>query len=458
MKAAKLVICIIVAVSAVTAMALEQADEHQKARDERSLGLGVNLVKWDDSLGDGGWTRWAPRPDLAPGFAVDRMASSRGVPGLRLSGAKKKFVLGGWRRAVDRIEGGKAYRFLADVEVKGAPSARRNIVCFIQWKGPDLGNEYTPEYVNNWRKEEGYTVTLDQTFSAPEGADAAEVSLLVQWMPTAELLFRNVVFETAKPEVSRMVKVATVYWRPEGRSTPEKNVEAFSALIDRAAAKSPDVVLLPEAITSIGTGLSVVEAAQEEGGTAFFALAAKAKQHRCYIIYGAYEKEKDVVYNSAFIIARDGTLAGKYRKVQLPYGEVESGLSPGDFYRTFELDFGKVGILICHDAAFDEPSRVLMLDGAEIIFVPIWGGEKVQLRARAMDNGIYLVTSGYDVPSMVIDPTGEELAVTWKEIGDGTAFTTIDLAKKVRRPWIGDWRNAVVKQRRTDAYHKVVEE
>ena len=166
----------------------------------------------------------------------------------------------------------------------------------------------------------------------------------------------------------------------------------------------------------------------------------------------------DICYNSAFIIDRVGQLAGTYRKVQLPEGEVDAGLAPGDFFRTFKLDFGKVGILICHDTAFPESARVEMLDGAEIIFVPIWGGDMTQLKARAIDNAVWLVTSGYDIPSMVIDPNGEICAMTWKEIGDGTAMYTVDLSKRFRKPWIGEWRNQVIRQRRTDSYLKTVEE
>ncbi len=449
---------VIIAVVACASWGQTRTEDLSAARQERSLALGVNLVAWDDKLPEGGWERWSARPALAPGFSVDRMDSSGGVPAIKLSGAKKKYVLGGWRRTADRIEGGRAYRFYAEIEAKGVVSIRRNIICQIRWTGPDLGNEITPEYVNNYVKGLGYLVTLDETFIAPDGATGCEVSLLVQWAPTTELTFKKVTFETAKPAVARVVRMATVYWRPDGPSTPAKNVEAFSALIDILGPKRPDVILLPEASTTIGTGLSNFDSAQEMPGDAFFALAAKAKQYHCYIIYGAYEKVGDVVFNSAFIIARDGTLAGTYRKVQLPYGEVEGGLSPGEYFKTFDLDFGKVGILICHDTAFDEPARVEALDGAEVIFVPIWGGEMTQLKARAMDNGIYIVTSGYDVPCAVIDPAGEVRAMTWMEIGDGTTMAAVDLAKKLRRPWIGDWRNAVFKQRRTDAYLKLVED
>jgi predicted amidohydrolase len=410
----------------------------------------VNLLAWDQSSPDGGWSRWSPRPQLAPAFAVER-------EGLRVSGQGRPQVLGGWRRAISGIVPGTAYHFSTEVAARGIESVRRGIVCQVRWTGSDLGNEVTPEYVNDVREAGSGLVELSQAFTAPAAATGAEVSLLVQWAPDAELVFRRVSFEAVGREEPRPVRVATIYWRPGAPSTPEKNVAAFAALVDRAAAQGPDLVLLPEAITSIGTGLDVVGAAQEKDGPAFRVLSERARQHHAYVAYGAYERQGESVFNSVFIVGRDGALAGLYRKVQLPVGEVESGLSPGDAFPTFDLDFGRVGVLICHDAAFGEPARVLALGGAEILLVPGWGGDLTQLRARALDNGTWLVTSGYDVPSAFIDPTGEVLASTWKDPDGGIAAMSIDLAKRVRRPWVGDWRNAVMKQRRTDAYRGLLE-
>jgi predicted amidohydrolase len=202
----------------------------------------------------------------------------------------------------------------------------------------------------------------------------------------------------------------------------------------------------------------VAAAAQEPRGPAFEALAAKAREHRTYVVYGAYEKAGEIVYNSAFVIGREGQLVGSYRKVQLPIGEVEAGLSAGSVYAPLDLDFGRVGVLICHDTAFDEPARILTLAGAEILLAPAWGGDMTALRARAIDNGVWLVTAGYDVPSAIIDPAGEVQAQTWKGIGNGTAIHTLDLARKQRRPWLGDWGSAVIKQRRVDTYGPLLEE
>ena len=133
-------------------------------------------------------------------------------------------------------------------------------------------------------------------------------------------------------------------------------------------------------------------------------------------------------------------------------------MAAGGFFKTFELDFGRVGVLISHDTAFAESARVEMLDGAEIIFVPMRREDLKQLQARALDNGIWVVSAGFDTPSVVIDPAGNVSAMAFKGVGEPAASARINLAEKVRRPWVGDWKNQLVKQRRTDAYLKTVQE
>jgi predicted amidohydrolase len=382
---------------------------------------------------------------LSPGFSVEGAAG--GLPRLRLEGGAEPHVFGGWRRVVP-VSGGQSYRLQAHVEKQAVTRPREQVVCQVRWQGQKLGEDVAPEYAAG----------CNEVVTAPLAASGAEVSLLLQWAAGASLAFSEVVFEPVPSPLPRPVGIATLYWRPHKASTPIENINAFSALIDRVGPRRPDVVLLSEATTSIGTGLTVSQAAQEPTGAAFQALAGKAHQYGTYIVYGAYERAGDIIYNTAFIIGRDGRLVGRHRKVQLPVGEVEAGLSAGDAYGTFDLDFGRVGILICHDAAFDEPARILALAGARLLLVPAWGADLTQIRARALDNGVWVVTAGYDVPSAVIDPAGEIHAQTWKDLGDGTAIATIDLARPVFRPWVGDWHSAALKQRRPDAYRSLLEE
>lgn len=408
-----------------------------------------DLLEWIRSADDGGWVRWSPRPALAPTFSVE--ATGANAPRLCLAGGGRRAVFGGWRRTV-AIDASRSYRLRADAEASGLGRPHHEVACQVRWLGPTLAEDVAPEYVAEQPGSVPGSLRCDEVLTPPAGATSLELSLLLQWAPAGAVAFSKASLTAAVPPRRRPARIATIYWRPSGPSTPAANVEAFAALVDRAAASRPDLVLLSEAITSIGTGLSVSAAGQPPKGAAFQALSARARQHGIYVVYGAYESAGDLTYNSAFVIGRDGGLVGVYRKVQLPVGEAEAGLSPGDAYAPLDLDIGRVGLLICHDTAFDEPARVLTLARAEILLAPAWGGDLTQLRARALDNGIWVVTAGYDVPSAIIDPAGEIRAQTWKGLGDGIAVFDASLGEKVKRPWVGDWHSAVLKQRRPEAY------
>ena len=258
----------------------------------RGLALGTNLLRWDTAKAEGGWTRWSPRQDMSPAFSVDRREGTHGVPALRLSGAGKGFVYGGWRMSVSGVEEGKAYRFFVRADVKGIASVRRGILCRVRWLGNDMPNDVAPVCINDYKRAQGYGVVFDQTFSAPARATGAEVDLFVQWAPGADVLFREFMLEVARPEAARPTKVATVYWRPSEASTAAKNAAAFSALIDKVGPSRPDVVLLPEAVNFIGCGTTVPEAAKALPDDVFLALSAKAREYKCNIIYGAYERAR----------------------------------------------------------------------------------------------------------------------------------------------------------------------
>ena len=67
-----------------------------KARAVRQSQVGENLLKWDASLPDGGWSRWWAQSEKAPGFAVDWARGAKGAGALVLTGQGRRHVLGGW--------------------------------------------------------------------------------------------------------------------------------------------------------------------------------------------------------------------------------------------------------------------------------------------------------------------------------------------------------------------------
>ena len=123
--------------------------------------------------------------------------------------------------------------------------------------------------------------------------------------------------------------------------------------------------------------------------------------------YGAYVATWDIehgpggkAYNTSFIFGRDGAEIGRYRKVHPTPGERKHGISGGDDFPVFDLDFAKVGIMICYDNRFPESAGILTHKGAELILYPLYGewedmvpGDswEVCLRARAIDNEVYIV-------------------------------------------------------------------
>jgi predicted amidohydrolase len=104
--------------------------------------------------------------------------------------------------------------------------------------------------------------------------------------------------------------------------------------------------------------------------------------------------------------------------------------------------------MICYDVFFAEPARALANQGAEMILMPIWGGDETLAKARAIENGVFLVTSGYDHPTYIMDPMGERLAQAREQGSAATA--TVDLAKQYNWQWLGEMRTRRLKELRMD--------
>jgi predicted amidohydrolase len=140
-------------------------------------------------------------------------------------------------------------------------------------------------------------------------------------------------------------------------------------------------------------------------------------------------------------------LVGKYRKMALTDLEAREGYTPGSDYPVFQTRFGKLGIMICYDLFFPEVSRELAKRGAEIIAMPIWGGDDTLARTRALDDRVFLVTSTYEPPWMhwmrsgVWDREGNLIAAAKRS---GTVvIAEVDLNERFEHKWLGDFRNHI---------------
>jgi predicted amidohydrolase len=285
-----------------------------------------------------------------------------------------------------------------------------------------------------------------------------------------------------KEKSSRLVRVAAIQLRSHIEGKTPDEIKAFhrsriEQALTEAAHQGADIACFCEIAATQGiraphSDRRVWEDATE-GPTAKWA-ADLARRHRIHFILPMNAYHQGHFRNVAVLSNSSGALVGTYCKVHPTWGERQSGTVPGDSFPVFELPFGKVGIMICHDLSFPESARCLMLAGAEVIFWPTmwsgWGDELsyTLIRSRAIDNAVYLVHVGLAPPpgsfwrpgmnmarSGVIDPYGNHVSNAGFE--EGMAIAEVNLDRKRIAPSFtagpdDDFRAWVLADRRPDAY------
>ncbi|MBR6592251.1 MAG: carbon-nitrogen hydrolase [Prevotella sp.] len=100
-----------------------------------------------------------------------------------------------------------------------------------------------------------------------------------------------------------------------------------------------------------------------------------AKELNVVIVTSLFERRAAGLYhNTAVVIERDGTIAGKYRKMHIPddpaYYE-KFYFTPGDLgFKPIDTSVGRLGVLVCWDQWYPEAARLMALQGAEILIYP----------------------------------------------------------------------------------------
>jgi predicted amidohydrolase len=394
-----------------------------------------------------GWTIWSARDETAPRCYVDPQRYRTHQGALAISGNGNAAAHGGWHRLVQGVEPGTWYRLAAWYRTEGVPYESLQVLARLDWLDSKDHRVGQPDYAyRTTRQGEWRRMTMDAP--APERASSAVIQLYLSNAPRGTVWWDDISLESIAAPGPRNVTVATVNLRPRNTKSAAESVSRFIETVERQVTQKTDVVLFPEGITVVGTGRSYVEVAETVPGPATARLGELAKKRNTWVAAGIYEREGPVVYNTAVLMDRSGKLAGRYRKVYLPREEVERGLTPGSEYPVFRTDFGTVGLMICYDVFFAEPARALASRGAEIVLMPIWGGDTTLGKARAIENQVYLAASGYDYPTYVMDPAGEVLA---QAPADGTvAVATIDLNRRYWHPHLGDMRARRMKELRID--------
>lgn len=252
-----------------------------------------------------------------------------------------------------------------------------------------------------------------------------------------------------------------------------ENVRTVKAYLEKIKDENPDFVILPEMFCCPYQTENFPIYAEKEGGPVWQQLSGYAKQYGVYLIGGSMP-EKDAegnVYNTSYIFDREGKQIGKHRKVHLFDIDVKGGqtfkesdtLTAGDSDTVFDTEFGKIGVMLCFDIRFPELSRMMVNDGARIVFVPAafnmttgpahW---ELSFRTRALDNQIYMVgcapardvSAGYISwgHSIVTDPWGRVIDMLDEKKGILLAELDMDYEEQVREEL------PLLKSRRKDMY------
>jgi len=179
----------------------------------------------------------------------------------------------------------------------------------------------------------------------------------------------------------------------------EERFQEAEPFINKAGQEHVDFLCLPEIFSTAG-----VEARKEKepepfpgGPTADFC-GRMARKNNLNLITTIDRIKGDKIFNTAVIFGRNGEVAGLYDKVHPAPGEP---VSAGSEFPVHDVEGLKIGMQICYDFNFPEGCRILALKGADIIFWPtMWDGPMDHftdciMRARAMENVLAVVSSGY---------------------------------------------------------------
>ena len=210
----------------------------------------------------------------------------------------------------------------------------------------------------------------------------------------------------------------------------QHNIEKLKSNIREAAAQGAELVVLQE----LHNGLYFCQVedtnnfdqAETIPGPSTDTFGALAKELGIVLVLSLFEKRAPGLYhNTAVVLEKDGSIAGKYRKMHIPddpaYYE-KFYFTPGDLgFEPIQTSVGKLGVLVCWDQWYPEAARLMAMRGADVLIYPTAIGwessdkpeEKqrqkdawvISQRGHAVANGLHVISvnrTGHEA-----DPSGQ---------------------------------------------------
>ena len=258
-----------------------------------------------------------------------------------------------------------------------------------------------------------------------------------------------------------MVKILNIQINPV-IGNKKDNLQKIESFIAENSDKNPDLIVLPEFFsTGIDHNSFINSPEPVNGGDTIKFVSELAKKFNTNIVAGSViEKENNKLYNTTFVINRNGNIVDKYRKIHLYNymgGTEGERITAGDKIVVTDLDFGRIGLGICYDIRYPLHYKKLAKLGAEIIVLPTaWGvsneifEDKAMLKhaqelwiainkTRAYDNLVYVVSTNQIGKcndkvscignSMIISPTTEILSNAYNQEGGFLANIDLNMVK-----------------------------
>ncbi len=255
------------------------------------------------------------------------------------------------------------------------------------------------------------------------------------------------------------------------------NKDKLAKNIADCASKGAELVVLQELHNSLyfcqTEDVDLFDLAEPIPGPSTDFYGELAAEHNIVLVSSLFEKRAPGLYhNTAVVYEKDGSIAGKYRKMHIPDdpGFYEKFyFTPGDIgFKPVQTSVGKLGVLVCWDQWYPEAARLMAMAGAELLIYPTaigWDPRDTKdeqsrqqnawitiQRAHAVANGLPVISvnrTGHEADpsgqsagiqfwgySFVAGPQGEVLANTSSD-KEENLLVDVDLARSedVRRIW-----------------------